>query len=121
MPTVMIVDDSQFIRLRLNKLLAQHGYQVLEAKDGEEAVETYRQQTPDVVLMDIAMPRKHGSVALREIRALDSEAKVIMLTGMNQQAIVLRAMQAGAKDFLVKPFEDEQVLNALRKALKVTT
>jgi len=117
MSTVMIVDDSHFIRLRLTKLLSQHGYQVVEAKDGEEAVQAYRRQPADAVLMDMAMPRKHGSAALREMRAFDPQARVIMLTGVNQQAVVLRAMQAGAEDFLVKPFDDEQVLKALQKAL----
>lgn len=113
----MVVDDSQLIRVRLTKLLSEHGYEVIGAKDGEEAVETYLQLHPDAVLMDFAMPRKHGLTALRELRRLDPDAKVILLTAMDQQAIALRAMQAGAKDFLIKPYDPEQLLAALRKVL----
>jgi two-component system, chemotaxis family, chemotaxis protein CheY len=115
--TVMVVDDAQFMRMRVSKLLSQHGYEVIEAEDGEVAVKTYRSKNPDAVIMDITMPRKDGLSALREIRALDSRAKVIMLTALGQQSMVLEAMKAGAKDFLVKPYDPDRVLRTLVKVL----
>ncbi len=117
MSIVMIVDDAQFMRMRVAKLLARHGHQVIEAKNGEEAVKTYRLLTPDAVLMDITMPHKDGLTALAEICHFDPQAKVIMLTALGQQEMVLRAMKAGAKDFLVKPYDPEQIMKALEKVL----
>lgn len=118
MSKVMVVDDSQFIRLHLTKLLTEHEYEVIEVENGEEAVQTYRQLYPDAVLMDIVMPVKNGSDALREILSLDPQAKIIILSTMNQDSIVLRAMQAGAKDFLTKPADAKQLLKALHKMLR---
>ncbi len=120
MPKILIADDAQFIRMRLAKLLASHGFEIIEAKDGEEAVKMYREMNPDAVIMDMAMPRKNGMVALHEIRSTDPEAKVIMLTALGQQAIILRAVQAGAKDFLVKPYDADRLLKSLKKALGYT-
>lgn len=117
MSKIMIVDDAQFMRMRINKLLTRHGYEVIEAEDGEAAVQTYRSSQPDAVLMDITMPRKDGLVALSEIRKFDPQAKVIMLTALGQQAMVLEAMKAGAKDFLVKPYDPDRVVKTLQKAL----
>ena len=113
----MIVDDAQFMRMRVTKLLTEHGYEVIEAEDGEEAVQTYRSAQPDVVLMDITMPRKDGLVALSEIRDFDPQARVIMLTALGQQAVVLGAMKAGAKDFLVKPYDPEKVIKSIQRVL----
>jgi two-component system chemotaxis response regulator CheY len=104
--------------MRLSKLLVAHDYQVVEAQNGEEAVQVYHKLKPDVVLMDIAMPIKNGMWALSQIRRFDPQARIIMLTALNQEAIVLRAMQAGAKDFLTKPYESAQVLRTLQKALE---
>jgi two-component system chemotaxis response regulator CheY len=118
MARVMIAEDSQFVRMRLSKLLVAHDYQVVEAQNGEEAVQVYHKLKPDVVLMDIAMPIKNGMWALSQIRRFDPQARIIMLTALNQEAIVLRAMQAGAKDFLTKPYESAQVLRTLQKALE---
>jgi two-component system chemotaxis response regulator CheY len=118
MPTIMIADDSSFMRHRLVNLLTEHNYEVVEAKDGEEAIELYRQAQPDAVLLDFAMPGKNGLVTLRAIRQLNSEAKVIMLTALSQEAIAIQSMQAGAKDFVVKPFESEQLLKAVRRVLR---
>lgn len=117
MTKIMVVDDTQFVRKRIARLLIEHGYEVIEAEDGEEAVRAYGSIKPDAVLMDFVMPRKNGREALVEICRSDPQAKVIMLTALGQQAIVLRALQAGAKDFLVKPCEPEQILNALKKVL----
>ncbi len=117
MPTIMVVDDSEFIRTCITNLLTKHNYKVIQAKDGAEAVQTYCLAHPEVVLMDFAMPVKNGLIALAEIRQFDPQAKVIMLTALDQQAIILRAMQSGAKDFLVKPYDSERVLKTLQKVL----
>ena len=113
----MIVDDAQFMRMRIAKLLTEHNYEVVEAEDGVEAVQTYRSTQPDAVLMDITMPRKDGLVALNEIRKFDPQAKVIMLTALGQQTMVLQAMKAGATGFLVKPYDPDRVIKSLQKAL----
>ncbi len=120
MPRILIVDDAQFMRMRVAKLLTQHGYEVIEAENGEQAVQTYRLVQPDAVIMDITMPHKDGLVALTEIRKFDPKAKVIMLTALGQQTMVLQAMQAGAKDFLVKPYDPDRIVKALRKTLGAT-
>ncbi len=117
MSMIMVVDDAKFIRMRVSKLLAKQGYTIVEAGDGDEAVQNYRQLRPDLVLMDITMPGKDGLTALAEIRSFDPQARVIMFTALGQQALVLEAMQTGAKDFLVKPFDPEQIIKALQKAL----
>ena len=118
MHKILIVDDAQFIRLRLNKLLTAHGYKVVEAADGADALDTYRAERPDAVLMDITMPNQDGLAALAELRRIDPLAKVIMLTALGQQAIMVEALRAGAKDFLVKPFEADRVLGAIARVLR---
>lgn len=117
MSKVMIVDDAQFMRVRLTKLLTENNFDVVEAEDGEQAVQVYQSAGPDAVLMDITMPQKDGLEALVDIRALDPEARVVMLTALGQQSMVLQAIQSGAKDFVVKPFDPDRVLAALQKAL----
>jgi two-component system chemotaxis response regulator CheY len=117
MSKIMIVDDAQFMRLRVAKLLSQHGYEIIEAADGEAAVKTYRQIRPDLVLLDITMPHMDGLTALTEICDLDPKAKVVMLTALGQQSVVLQAMQAGAKDFLVKPLDPDRMMKVLHKVL----
>lgn len=118
MTKIMVVDDTQFMRQRISKLLQEHGYQTVEAKDGEDAVRAFGRQQPDAVLMDITMPKKDGLTALAEIREQDPKAVVIMLTAIGQQATALQAIQAGATDFLVKPYSPDQVIAALQKALE---
>jgi two-component system, chemotaxis family, chemotaxis protein CheY len=117
MARIMVVDDAQFIRMRVSKLLIENGHEVFEAADGMAAIKTYRQINPDVVFMDITMPGKDGLAALVEIRQFDPQAKVVMLTALGQQAMILQAMQAGAKDFLVKPHDPERMLKILQKVL----
>jgi two-component system chemotaxis response regulator CheY len=117
MTTVMIVDDSLFMRNHLSELLAKKGYQTEMAEDGEQAVRNYRHDHPDVVLMDITMPRKDGLQALTEICKMDSQAKVIMLTAMDQELMVAQALHLGAKDFLVKPVSPSQLLAILQRVL----
>ncbi len=113
----MIVDDAQFMRVRLSKLLTRNGYEVVEAENGEQAVKVFKSASPDVVLMDITMPHKDGLEALSEIREFDSKAKVIMLTALGQESMIVQAVQAGAKDYVVKPFNPKRVMSALEKVL----
>jgi two-component system, chemotaxis family, chemotaxis protein CheY len=112
---ILIADDSSFIRYGLRKLLSESGFHVLEADGGTKAIQLYKDERPDAVLLDITMPDLDGLSALREIRRLDPRARVAMVTGMGQQSIVLQAIQAGASDFVVKPFEAGRVLAAIQK------
>ena len=117
MAKVLVVDDAAFMRVRAAKVLRDAGHEVLEAENGQEAVNKYAESRPDVVLMDITMPDMDGLAALKEIRKLDPSARVAMVTAMGQQAIVMEALKAGAKDFVLKPFQPERVLASLRKLL----
>lgn len=118
MPKVLIVDDSAFLRSRLCKLLGEHGYQTIQAEDGVQAVDMYRTERPDVVLMDITMPNMNGMDALMRIRMQDSQARVIMLTALDQKLVAARAVHMGAKDFLVKPVMPTKLLLSIQKALR---
>ena len=113
----MVVDDAAFMRLRACKVLQDNGYEVLQAENGADAVRQYAEHRPDAVLMDITMPEMDGLAALKEIRKLDPQARVAMVTAMGQQAIVMEALKAGAKDFVLKPFQPDRVLGALHKLL----
>ena len=115
MSKVMIVDDSMFMRNTLCKLLTQNGYETVTAADGQQAVNAYRSDKPDLVLMDITMPVMNGMDALAQIRILDPHARVIMLTALDQQLIAARAVHMGAKDFLVKPVPPAMLLMVLKK------
>ncbi len=117
MTKIMVVDDAKFMRVRLSKLLTGHGFDVVEAENGEEAVQVYKTEHPDAVLMDITMPQKTGIEALAEIRGFDPQAKVIMLTALGQESMVVQAVQAGARDYVVKPFDPDRVMLALKKVL----
>ncbi len=115
---ILIVDDAAFMRMMIKDILEKHGYEVVgEAADGAEAVEKYKELKPDLVTMDITMPEMDGIQALKEIRKIDSDAKVIMCSAMGQQAMVIDAIQAGAKDFIVKPFQADRVIEAIKKTL----
>ncbi len=115
MAKILVVDDSAFVRMRNVSLLKELGHETLEAGDGSQAVETYKQAKPDAVLLDITMPVMDGLEALREILAFDSSAKVAMVTAMGQQKTVMEAIKAGARDFVVKPFDPERLKAALKK------
>jgi len=117
MPKILIVDDAEFLRLRISKMLTGNGFDVIEADNGANAVNRYKADKPDAVLMDITMPEMDGLAALKEIRAGDPNARVVMLTALGQETIVLEAIKSGAKDFVVKPFQPERVMAALTKAL----
>lgn len=116
--TILIVDDAAFMRLMIKDILTKNGYTVVgEAENGLTGVEKYKELRPDLVTMDITMPDMDGITAVREIRKFEPNAKIIMCSAMGQQAMVIDAIQAGAKDFIVKPFQPERVLEAVSKAI----
>ena len=117
MAKILIVDDAEFLRVRLNKILDTEGYQVFQAENGAKAVSTYKDVHPDVVLMDVTMPEMDGLTALKEIVRFDPKARVVMLTALGQESVVLEAVKSGARDFIVKPFEHERVMKAISKLL----
>ncbi|MDR3354949.1 MAG: response regulator [Synergistaceae bacterium] len=115
---VLIVDDAAFMRMMLRDILAKNGFEIAgEAENGKTAVQMYNELKPDVVTMDITMPEMDGIAAVKEIKAADPEAKVVMVSAMGQQAMVIEAIRSGAADFIVKPFQPDRVLEALGKAL----
>ncbi len=115
---ILIVDDAAFMRMMIKDILTKNGYEVVgEAADGIQAVEKYNELRPDLVTMDITMPEMDGIAALKEIKGTDPTAVVIMCSAMGQQAMVIDAIQAGAKDFIVKPFQADRVIEAIQKAL----
>lgn len=115
---ILIVDDAVFMRMKLKDILTKNGYEVVgEAQNGQEAFEKYQATNPDVVTMDITMPDVDGLEALKMIRAHDPNAKVIMCSTMGQQGMVMDAIKSGAKDFIVKPFDTDRVINAITKVL----
>ncbi|ADY54967.1 response regulator receiver protein [Syntrophobotulus glycolicus DSM 8271] len=116
---VLLVDDAAFMRMMLKDILSNNGYQIVgEAENGAVAIEKYAELKPDIVIMDITMPEMDGLQAIKEIKAKDPQAKVIMCSAMGQQGMVIEAIQSGAKDFVVKPFQPDRVLEAVGKALK---
>lgn len=118
MPRVLITDDAAFMRMMLKDILTKGGYEIVgEAANGNEAVEKYQQFKPDLVTMDITMPLCDGISALKQIMASDPAAKVVMCSAMGQQAMVIESIQSGAKDFIVKPFQPQRVLEAVKKLI----
>ncbi|MBQ9867003.1 MAG: response regulator [Lachnospiraceae bacterium] len=118
MAKILVVDDAAFMRMMIKDILTKNGYEVAgEAENGVVAVSKYTELKPDLVLMDITMPEKDGIQALKDIKANDSSAKVIMCSAMGQQAMVIEAIQSGAKDFIVKPFQADRVIEAVKKVV----
>ncbi|MDF2954987.1 MAG: Two-component response regulator [Candidatus Alkanophagales archaeon MCA70_species_2] len=117
MAKILIVDDAAFMRMMLKNILKTNGHEVHEAENGESAVEKYKELKPDLVTMDVVMPGMNGIEALKVITQLDPSAKVIMCTAVGQQAMVLEAMKAGAKGYIVKPFQAPKVLEEVSKVL----
>ena len=115
---ILICDDAAFMRMMIKDILTKNGYNVVfEAENGAKAVEKYQELKPDLVLMDITMPEMDGIQALKAIKAADPSATVIMCSAMGQQAMVIESIQSGAKDFIVKPFQQDRVLEAVRKVV----
>ena len=118
MAKILIVDDAAFMRMMIKDILTKNGYEIAaEAENGQKALEKYAETKPDLVLMDITMPEMDGIQALKKIKELDGGANVIMCSAMGQQAMVIEAIQSGAKDFIVKPFQAERVLEAVKKVV----
>ena len=116
--TVLVCDDATFMRTMLGDILRQAGYSVVgEAETGQEAVELYRTLTPDLVTMDIVMPDMGGVDAVQAIMAEHPAARILMCSAMGQQALIAEALRAGARDFVVKPFQPARVLDAVRRVL----
>lgn len=115
---ILICDDAAFMRMMIKDILTKNGYEVAgEAENGQKAVEKYNETKPDLVLMDITMPEMDGIQALKAIKGNDPSASVIMCSAMGQQAMVIEAIQSGAKDFIVKPFQAERVIEAVKKVI----
>ncbi len=115
---VLIVDDAAFMRMMIKDILSKNGFEVVgEAENGAKAVEKFQELRPDLTTMDITMPEMDGISAVKQIKKIDPNAKVIMCSAMGQQAMVIEAIQSGARDFIVKPFQPDRVLKAIRKAI----
>lgn len=115
---ILICDDAAFMRMMIKDILVKNGYNVVgEAENGLKAIEKYNELKPDLVLMDITMPEMDGISALKGIKSADPNALVMMCSAMGQQAMVVESIQAGAKDFIVKPFQAERVIEAVKKVI----
>lgn len=119
--TVLVVDDAAFMRMMIRDILAREGYVIHEAVNGRDAVEKYAEVRPDLVTMDITMPELSGLEALRVIRESDPTARVLMVSAMGQQKMIVEALELGAMDFLVKPFQPTKVLETVKKCLQSTS
>ncbi len=119
MTRVLIADDASFMRQMIRDIIEPEGFEVVgEASDGVEVVEKFKELHPDLVMMDIVMPKRSGIDAVKGIVAMDPTARVVMCSALGQESLVMEAVQAGAKDFIVKPFKPESVVTTLRKALE---
>jgi len=115
---ILIVDDAAFMRMMIRDILTKNGYEIVgEAENGARAIEKYKDLIPDLVIMDITMPEVDGIQAVKEIKKINGDSKIIMCSAMGQQAMVIESIQAGAKDFIVKPFQAERVVEAVKKVL----
>ena len=118
MKKVLVVDDAAFMRLNLKNIIEDMGFKIVaEAENGKEGVEKYKEHNPDLVTMDITMPEMDGISATKEIKNFDDNAKVLVCSAMGQQSLVIEAIEAGAKDFIVKPFERTRIREAMNKIL----
>lgn len=115
--TILVVDDAAFMRMMIRDILVKEGYEIHEAVSGRDAIEKYGQIRPDLTTMDITMPEIDGISALRAIRESDPDARVLMVSAMGQQRMIIEALEAGALDFLIKPFQPTKVLETVKKCL----
>lgn len=118
---VLLVDDAAFVRMSLKKILDDMalGFEYIEAGDGEDAIEKYKIYSPDLVIMDITMPKMDGITAVGRIKEIDDNAKIIMCSSMGYQEKVLDAITAGEKDFIIKPYEAAKVAKSIKAVLKL--
>ena len=120
MPTVMVVDDALFMRVAIGNMFKVWGFEVIaEAANGRDAVKNYFQFQPDIVTMDLTMPIMSGIDALREIMQSDSNAKIIMITALGQQRVIVEAIESGAKDFITKPFTEQKLKEVVYNVLNI--
>ena len=118
MANVLIADDAQFMRFIIGRILRDNGHNIIgEAVNGEEVVEMYAKLRPDIVTMDIVMPKMNGLEAIRKIISFDPTARIVVITALGQETIAFEAVKAGAKNFVVKPFKHEEVIAAVQKSL----
>lgn len=118
MAGILITDDTAFMRMTLKNILSKNGFEIAgEAADGLEAVDKYKTVNPDLVTMDITMPNMDGISAIKEIMKFDANAKIIVCSAMGQKTLVIEALSAGAKDFIVKPFQSDRIVDAIKKVL----
>ena len=116
---ILLADDLAFMRLVQKEVLTEHGYEIVgEATNGREAVEMYGQLNPDIAVLDITMPEMNGLDAMKEIFSVDPEARIIICSAIGQQNLIVKAINAGLKDFIVKPFTPERLLSAIAKAME---
>ncbi|MCL2565181.1 MAG: response regulator [Defluviitaleaceae bacterium] len=116
--TILLVDDAAFMRMMLKDILTKSGYNIVgEAENGVKAIEKYKELKPDLTILDITMPEMDGIEAAKGIKAVDSSAIIIMCSAMGQQSMVIESIQAGARDFIVKPFQATRVLEAVQKVI----
>ncbi len=117
---VLIADDLKFMKMVLKDIIEKAGFRVVgEASDGYEVLNLYEEKHPDVVILDITMPKMDGITALKKLMEMDPEAKVIMCSALGQQRLIVNAIQIGAKDFIVKPFQPERIVNSIKKVLNI--
>ena len=116
--TILVVDDDNFVRVLVKDVLSQHGHTIVEAADGAEALERYREARPQLVLIDLMMPNKSGMEALRDLRALDPKSRVLVMSTLDSDSLVQAALEQGATDFVVKPFHPLELSDAVTRALR---
>ncbi len=121
MPKLLLVDDDRFVRTTLKDILAEHGYEFTEAANGREALERVQADEPDLVLLDLFMPEMSGIEALSRIRALKPEARVIVISSLDSEALIQQALDAGARSFIVKPFHPLEITSTIAQVLEVST
>lgn len=115
---IMIVDDAYFVRMKLKGVFSLLDVEVIEAENGEQAVQLFKDESPNIIFMDVVMPIKDGITALKEIRALSQDVKVVMLTSEGDQSTLLSALDQGANHYIIKPFEDDMVLELVQNLLQ---
>ena len=117
MAKILVTDDAAFMRMVIKTAVTKQGHEVIEANNGKEMLDRYRETQPDIVTLDITMPEMDGLEAIKELKKFAPSAKVIMCTAMGQQSMVLEALTAGASDFIVKPFTEDRIIEAVAKVL----
>ncbi|MHA1340348.1 MAG: response regulator [Promethearchaeota archaeon] len=115
---VLIVDDAKFMRTLIKNILSEEGYEIVgEADNADESIEKYKALKPDLITMDICMPNKSGIEAIKEIMRIDDQAKILVCSALGQEILIMEALKLGAKDFIVKPFKKEKLLEGINKVL----